>query len=221
MTIFDLSQTGLTPGSKTVHRPPVNAAVNIEANQQQVPYPGRLPIGASPGSLDRGQWARTGHNYNKTVKQSGPGPTLVNQLGGPGVAAIQHAAPDTTLPTEETSRQWLAEAEEQLDECSGCAVEEKLLPPSGTALTKSRELLQQFSASITSQPDIYPMDEGSVAIDFRTPDGRSGVLFVVDQDGSGAMFYCKKDVRSRTRVDDASQLISEGAITTLRRAGIR
>ena len=109
-----------------------------------------------------------------------------------------------------------------LDECSICAAEEELPPPSGTAIARSRELLQRFSsACIASQPDIYPMDGGSVAIDFRTPDCRSGVLFVVDQDGSGVMFYRADGMRGRERVYDAVQFIEEGAIARLRRMGIR
>ena len=166
-------------------------------------------------------WSVLGHNYNKTVKESGPGPTLVNQLGGERVAAIQNAAPDTTCQTEDAPSQWLADAAAQLDECSICAAEEKLPAPSGTTIAKSQELLLRLSASITSQPDIYPMDEGSVAIDFRAHDGRSGVLFVVDHDGSGVMFYRTVGVRGRVRVDDATQLIDDGAIATLGRMGIR
>ncbi len=206
-----------------VRRTPVGESINIEAGQQQVPQAGDSPIGAGPRSHKWRRWSVPGHNYNDPSGLQTPARILTTDPRPE--SAIQAAAvPHTTFPTETASRQWLAEAEEQLDECSGCAAEEELPLPSGTALTKSRELLQQFSASITSQPDIYPMDEGSVAIDFRTPDGRSGVLFVVDQDGSGVMFHCAegmRGVRGRIRVDDASQLIDEGAIAKLRRVGIR
>ncbi len=116
---------------------------------------------------------------------------------------------------------WLAEAEMLLDECFICAEEDELLPPSSTAIASSRELLRKFSVCITSQPDIYPMDEAGVAIDFRTSVGKSGVLFVVDQDGSGTMFHCTEGVRGRVRVKDATRLIDEGAIANLERAGIR
>ena len=122
---------------------------------------------------------------------------------------------------DEASRLWLADVTVQLDECSVCAAEEGPHPPSETAIARSRDLLQAFSACIASQPDIYPMDLGSVAIDFRTPGGRNGVLFVVDQDGSGVMFYRTSRMRGRKRVDDANQFIEEGVIAELKRMEIR
>ena len=125
------------------------------------------------------------------------------------------AGPATTSPTEEASRQRLADAIAQLEECSICAAEGELPPRSGTAIAGSRKLLQTFSACIASRRDIHPMDLGSIAIDFRTPNGRSGVLFVVDQDGSSAMFCRTSGMRDRQRVDDAAQLIEEGAIAGL------
>ena len=198
MNHSNLSHSGLASGSKTVRRPPVGEPVNIEAVQQQVPQAGDSSIGTGPGSPNWEEQHGKDHNYND-----------------PESAVV------ATFPTEAVSRQWFAEAEEQLGVCSNCAEEEELPPPSGIAIARSRKLLRKFSEYITSQPDIYPMDEACVAIDFRTPDGRSGVLFVVDQDGSGVMFHCTEGVRGRTRVDDASQLMDEGAVAKLRRVGIR
>ena len=202
-----------------VRRSPVGESVNIEAVHQQNPDAGYPSIIIDPASLNRGRRHRTEHNYNETVKDSDPGPEPVIQTMEQ-IFKVYFTARDTTFLTEAASKQWLAEAGEQLDECSSCAAEEELPPPSGTALIKSRELLQQFSVCIASQPDIYPMDKSGIAIDFRTPDGRSGVLFVVDQDGSGAMFFRTDGMRGRTRVEDATQLIKEGAIAKLRRVGI-
>ena len=72
------------------------------------------------------------------------------------------------------------------------------LSPVRAVTAKTRKLLQQFPTCITSHPDIYPMDDCNVAIDFRT-------------DG----------MRGRTRVDDALQMIWEGAASKLRRVRIR
>lgn len=224
MTIFDLSPSGPKSDPRLRGRPPVAAPVNIEADLQQVPHAVVSPIGAGSGSLGKEQWVGTDRNYNETVKEFRPGQEPEIQPFRPGADRnifIVCGVLDPTFTTEEVGGRWLAEAEEQLEECTSCAEEEDLPPPSETALTKSRALLQQLSANIKSQPDIYPMDGGSVAIDFRTSDGRSGVLFVIDQDGSGAMFHRAEGVRGRTRVDDALQLMGEDAIAKLRRVGVR
>ena len=219
---FSIFQPGLASGSKTVRRPPVGEPVNIEAVQQQVPHAGYSLIGTGPGSPNWEERHGKDHNYNDPESGFQALARILAADPRPE-SAIQAvaAALDATFLTEAVSRQWLAETEKQLDDCSSCAAEEELPPPSTIAIARTRELLQQFSTSITSQPDIYPMDESNIAIDFRTPDGGSSVLFVVDQDGSGVMFYRTEGVRGRIRVDDASQLIGEGAIAKLRRVGIR
>ena len=224
MTIFDLSPSGLASDPRLRGRPPVAAPVNIEADLQLVPHAVLSPIGPGSGSLDKERWGGTDRNYNETVKKFEPVPELVSQplrLGADRDIFLLHGVLGPTFTTEVAFGQWLAEAEEQLNACTSCAEEEDLLPPSETALAKSRALLQQLSANIKSQPDIYPMDEASVAIDFRTSDGRSGVLFVIDRDGSGVMFHSREGVRGRTRVDDALQLIGEDAIAKLRLVGVR
>ena len=65
------------------------------------------------------------------------------------------------------------------------------------------------------------MDEAGVAIDFRTSDGRNGLLFVVARDGSGAMFYCTEGARGRMRAGDASQLFGVDTVAIFGRVGIQ
>ena len=120
-----------------------------------------------------------------------------------------------------TTATWLEESLNELEECSACAVDEGLEEPSELGLTKARELLETVSTRVTNPPDIYPMDEGSIAIDFRNPESRSGVLFLVEQNGSGVLFHRTKSSKGRLRVDDAVDLLREGGFLELERVGIR
>ena len=131
-------------------------------------------------------------------------------LAGLGLAA--------SVPTTAT---WLEASLSELDECSAYAVDEGLEEPSELGLTKAKKLLETVSTRITDRPDIYPMDEGSIAIDFRNPESKSGVLFLVEQDGSGALFHRTKNSKGRLRVDDAADLLQEGGFLELERVGIR
>ncbi len=131
-------------------------------------------------------------------------------LAGLGLAA--------SVPTTAT---WLEESLNELEECSACAVDEGLEEPSELGLTKARKLLEIVSTRITDRPDIYPMDEGSIAIDFRNAESKSGVLFLVEHDGSGVLFHRTKSSKGRLRVDDAADLLQEGGFLELERVGIR
>ena len=120
-----------------------------------------------------------------------------------------------------TTAAWLETLLNELEECSASALDEGLEEPSELGLTKARKLLRTVSTRVTDQPDIYLMDEGSIAIDFRNPESKSGVLFLVEQDGSGALFHRTKNSRGRLRVADAANLLQEGGFLELERVGIR
>ncbi len=57
--------------------------------------------------------------------------------------------------------------------------------PSETGLAKAKRLLQEVSNYVADRPDIYPMDEGCIAVDFRNREGRAGVLFVIQKEATG------------------------------------
>ena len=116
---------------------------------------------------------------------------------------------------------WLQASLEELEECPNQASEEGLEQPSKVGLSKAKKFLENLSAYVTERPDIYPMDEGSIAIDFRGSEKMSGVLFLVEKDGSGALFHRTKTSKGRLRVDDAEDLIQEGGLSELKRVGIR
>ena len=120
-----------------------------------------------------------------------------------------------------TPAAWLEASLNELDECSASALDEGLEKPSELGLMKARKLLEAVSTRITDRPDIYPMDEGSIAIDFRNPESKSGVLFLIEQDGSGVLFHRTKSSKGRLRVDDAADLLQEGGFLELERVGIR
>lgn len=120
-----------------------------------------------------------------------------------------------------TTAAWLEASLNELEECSASALDEGLEEPSELGLTKAKKLLKTVSTRVTDQPDIYLMDEGSIAIDFRNPESKSGVLFLVEQDGSGALFHRTKNSKGRLRVHDAADLLQEGGFLELERVGIR
>ncbi len=119
-----------------------------------------------------------------------------------------------------TPAAWLEESLNELNACSDYALDEGLEKPSELGLTKAKKLLETVSTCVTDRPDIYPMDEGSIAIDFRNPESKSGVLFLVEQDGSGALFHRTKSSKGRLRVHDAADLLQEGGFLELKRVGI-
>ncbi len=116
---------------------------------------------------------------------------------------------------------WLQASLEELEECPNQASEEGLEQPSKVGLSKAKKFLENLSAYVTERPDIYPMDEGSIAIDFRGSEKMRGVLFLIEKDGSGALFHRTKTSKGRLRVDDADDLIQEGGLSELKRVGIR
>ncbi len=116
---------------------------------------------------------------------------------------------------------WLAEALNELAACPAYAADEGLDEPSRLGLAKAKKLLQEVSTYVEDRPDIYPMDEGSIAIDFRNVGNRNGVLFLIEQNGSGALFHRTQKSKGRLRVDDAADLLSEGGMLELKRVGIR
>ena len=115
---------------------------------------------------------------------------------------------------------WLEDVLVELGGCGDLAAEEDLPEPSSSTLLKAEYLLKELSKCVTAQPDVYPMDEGSIAIDLRKPNTRSGVLFLIEQDGSGALFYRTQKSKGRVRVDDAGDLLREGGLFEIRRVGI-
>ena len=116
---------------------------------------------------------------------------------------------------------WLMEALQDLANCPSTALDEDMAEPSGRALAKAEELLRAISMKITDRPDVYPMPDGSLAIDFRTADGKCGVFFVIEPDGSGVLFCRTKDSKDRLRVTNAFDLLKKGAIERMKAVGVR
>ena len=126
-----------------------------------------------------------------------------------------------TLATQRKKKDWLEEALNELTACPELAVDEGMDKPSQLALEKTKVLLKTISKYVEDQPDIYPMDECSIAIDFRTPDPMSGILFLIEKDGSGAYFSRTRDFKSRIHIADAADLLDEGGLKEFKRLGIR
>ena len=144
--------------------------------------------------------------------------SLPSEGGRGNILSLVNFSP---LAVDARKEAWLTDALSELAACPDRAVDEGLDEPSSLGLTKAETLLRQIAGHIEDQPDIYPMDEGSIAIDLRNPDVKSGVLFLIEENGSGALFYRTQKSKGRVRVDDAVDLLGEGGLLEIKRIGIR
>ena len=138
------------------------------------------------------------------------------------IRAAQWFRPVVVWSAREASRNaWLSEALEELADCPAAAVEEGLDEPSELGLIKAEAVLRGISGFVEEQPDIYPMDRGSIAVDLRRPEIGSSVVMVVEQDGSGALFYRTSGKKGRVRVENAVDLLKERELLDIGIAGSR
>ena len=115
---------------------------------------------------------------------------------------------------------WLEDALNELLDCPACAQEDDIDEPAAVAMAKAESLLRKLSSLVADRPDVYPMQERCIAIDFRNPDISGAVLFVIEEDGSGSLYRRTPRSRGRLRVDDAKNLLKEGGIMELERVGL-
>lgn len=83
---------------------------------------------------------------------------------------------------------WLGDALSSLD---GIREESNHLGfdvPSDTAIQSARAFLDSLSQIVRQTPDVQPLQDGEIGIDFYNQTGRGGVLFVIEVDGSGACY---------------------------------
>ena len=78
-------------------------------------------------------------------------------------------------------------------------------------------MLRGIAGFVEEQPDIYPMDQGSIVIDLRRPGIGSSILMVVERDGSRVLFYRASGQKRRVRVDNAVDLLEERRLLAVRR----
>lgn len=82
--------------------------------------------------------------------------------------------------------------------------------PSDTAIQSAREFLNSLSQIVRQTPDVQPLQDGEIGIDFYNQTGRGGVLFVIETDGSGACYTLANGVsRSFTRSNHAELVDDE------------
>ena len=116
---------------------------------------------------------------------------------------------------------WLSDALAALKLCPADALEDGLHEPSEVAQGKAEQLLRQLASHLTDEPDLYVMDESSIALDWRNSAKASGVLLVVEADGAAVLYSRTQKSKGRIRVDDALDLVGEGALQALRKVGIQ
>lgn len=83
---------------------------------------------------------------------------------------------------------WLDDALEALEGIRAEALELGFVAPGETAIRSAREFLESLARLIRQTPDVQPLQDGEIAIDFYNQTERGGVLFVVEIDGSGACY---------------------------------
>ena len=126
----------------------------------------------------------------------------------------------TSFLISKNKNNWLESALVELAGCRQAAKDEDIDEPSDLSIEKAQILIKRFSQIVENHPDIYPMDEGSIAIDFRNPDIKSGILFLIERDGSGACFARNQKSKSRSHFTDAVDLLDESSKSEFSKHGI-
>ena len=120
-----------------------------------------------------------------------------------------------------TPTAWLRDALTSLRSCAAEALDDGLEQPSEVALSKAELLLRQLAPHLAAEPDVYAMDGSSIALDWRNTLAASGVLLVVEADGAAVLYSRTRKSKGRIRVDEALDLVEEGALEALRKVGIQ
>ncbi len=115
---------------------------------------------------------------------------------------------------------WLPDLLNELAQCSDYAQEEDLEAPSEITFYKVKNFLEKIFSYVKDRPEIYPMTERRIAIDFRVPASKCGALFVIEHDGSGVLYHRTERSRGRLRVDDSADFLNEGGLMEFKRVGI-
>ena len=135
-------------------------------------------------------------------------------------AIVACIAPSSPTLEDQLPGGWLDESLSDLDEVYEAALAEGFDEPSETALRSSREFLKSLATAVHQSPDVAPMSDGTIGIDFRNQTGRGGVLFVVEPDGSGACYTLVNGVSKhfvRARCED---LLDDEIRTAVTAAGV-
>lgn len=185
---------------------------------------------ATRASRQREPW----ENANSFFQTSSSAPTMISKqyrngphqpmrpFGQSDRHMAAYPSEDHQAPSLEAGNDtWLEDTLTELADCPDQAADEGLNEPTELGLTKAGRFLEMVSRHVGERPEVYPMDEGSIAIDFRSSENRSGVLFLVERDGSGAFFSRTPKSKGRFRVDDAEDLLDEGGLLEIWRVGIR
>ncbi len=121
---------------------------------------------------------------------------------------------------EEVSASWLPEALEELDAAKKDAEEEGYESVTDLAVNNARKLLNDLARRVVHSPIVQSMPEGGIAIEFRNPEKRAGVVVVCEPDGEGACFYEVEGRRSRTRCTDINDLLDAAVWYALSEAAL-
>ena len=81
---------------------------------------------------------------------------------------------------------WLGGALEALEGIGAEALELGFDAPSEIAIRSARDFLESLAMVVRQTPDVQPLQNGEIGIDFYNQTERGGALFVVEIDGSGA-----------------------------------
>ena len=167
----------------------------------------RMPLRQTQGYVSAGLLGTNLHPSPDSIQKS-EGSMLLY----PGLPALAFGS---------SKNEWLEEALAELISCADQAVEEDIDAPSNVGLVKAEKILKEMARYVGDEPSIYPMDEGSIAIDLRNVGAKSGVLILIEREGSGVLFYRTKKSKGRVRAGDALDLLSEGGLLEIRRVGIQ
>lgn len=105
-------------------------------------------------------------------------------------------APSSPTPEDLLPSGWLDECLNDLELLREEAMAEGSDQPTITAFRSARGFHKSLATVVHQSPDVAPMTDGAISVEFRNQTMRGGVLFVIERDGSGACY---------TLVDGASR----------------
>ena len=92
--------------------------------------------------------------------------------------------------------------------------------PSDTAIQSARAFLDSLSQIVRQTPDVQPLQDGEIGIDFYNQTGRGGALFVIDVDGSGSCYTVANGVSQSFARSNHKELLDTEICEAVTAAGV-
>ena len=117
--------------------------------------------------------------------------------------------------------QWLGAALEDLRGCQTEAEEDGNPPSTSAALRDAETVLRALARTVHTAPQVYPLLEGEVAVEFHNPNAPHGVLLVAEAEGGASCVARTGGTSAQVQATSAGDLVAQGVLGLLAEAGIQ